>query len=339
MLEIITIGSAIEDIIFKTRQGKIIHTPKDPTAKNHLAFEFGAKINIKHVTFGIGGGACNAATSLALLGINSGICARLGTDKTGKRIREHLLELGVDVSLIQYDDKEQTGLSTLIIKEPEREHVIFPYRGANMNLAFPKENIEKFRPKWLYLSSLRGKHWKEVMSQVMLYCQRNHIKLAINPGSAQLLLSKKELERYFTYASVLLLNKDEAIELLSSSIAKKDLLKISMDEILVKLARYGADLSVVSDGSKGAYVYDGKIKYFAKALKVKTIDTTGAGDAFGSTFIGGMILTKEDIKTSLQYAIVNSAYVTTQTGAQNGLLSLKEIKKRISDIIVKVQPL
>jgi len=76
----------------------------------------------------------------------------------------------------------------------------------------------------------------------------------------------------------------------------------------------------------GAYIYDGKQIYFEKASKQKSIDTTGAGDAFNSSFLAGLIIYNNDIKKSLKLAILRSGNVVSNIGAQSGLLTKNQIK-------------
>jgi len=65
--------------------------------------------------------------------------------------------------------------------------------------------------------------------------------------------------------------------------------------------------------------------YFRPALKRKGINTTGAGDAFGSSFVAGLIK-YNDIEQALKLGILNSNSVIMKIGAQEGLLYSKDIK-------------
>jgi len=57
---------------------------------------------------------------------------------------------------------------------------------------------------------------------------------------------------------------------------------------------------------------------------VKTVDCTGAGDAFASGFLG-VYLKNSDITTSLRTGIINSANVVQYIGTTKGLLTRKDI--------------
>ena len=87
--------------------------------------------------------------------------------------------------------------------------------------------------------------------------------------------------------------------------------------------------------SKGITVSDGNHLYEAKSSLVKTVDKTGAGDAFASGFVSGFIK-KGEIEYGIQLGMANSASCIQKWGAKNGLLKegdefekVKVIKKRL----------
>jgi len=57
----------------------------------------------------------------------------------------------------------------------------------------------------------------------------------------------------------------------------------------------------------------------------KRVDTTGVGDAFGSSFVAGLELYKGNIQKAMHLGVKNTASVVSQQGAQNGLLNKKDI--------------
>jgi len=71
-------------------------------------------------------------------------------------------------------------------------------------------------------------------------------------------------------------------------------------------------------------------------LKIKVIESTGAGDAFASSFLSGMIK-KNDIKFALKMGLANSESVITHPGAKNRLLNLNEILKAIKKKPIKIK--
>jgi len=113
---------------------------------------------------------------------------------------------------------------------------------------------------------------------------------------------------------VLVLNKGEA-ELLCKKY-KKD------GDLLVCLWGLGPKVVVVTDKNKLTYAFDGDKKYSIKPHNVKVVERTGAGDAFASGFVAGLIAGKT-IPECLKLGLKESESVIRYFGAKNKLLRMK----------------
>ena len=97
----------------------------------------------------------------------------------------------------------------------------------------------------------------------------------------------------------------------------------------------------MTDGKKGSTTYDGDHFYHANVLPCEKKDATGAGDSFSTGFMGRLI--REDdlgpgaVTEALAWGVVNSTSVVSYIGAQAGLLSLREIEKRISENSINIE--
>ena len=67
---------------------------------------------------------------------------------------------------------------------------------------------------------------------------------------------------------------------------------------------------------------------FHPAIKTDVVDTLGAGDSFGSCFVG-CLLHKFKIEKALKAGIINSSSVIQKIGAKPGLLSLKSLEQKL----------
>ncbi len=332
MYDIITIGGATRDITFVTDKGKVIKTPENLTEQALLAFEHGAKISSEEVFFNFGGGACNTAATFAKLGLEVAVNCRVGKDDNGESMIKNLKEWGIGTDLIQIDEKRKTGFSLVVVDKKGGDRVIFKYKGAKDFFKVKKESIVK--TKWIYLTSVAG-NWQEDLVEINKAIENNEIKLAWNPGAVQISAGKKELENTLKNTEILIINKDEAIELVGSDKnLKLDFNEMNNIEILSKnIKNWGPKNIVITDGSEGAYLFDGENVLYSQATSEKKIDSTGAGDSFGSALVGGYILT-ENLETALKYGIINSGNVVGEFGAQNGILSKEEIEKRLDSVKV-----
>ncbi|TSC96085.1 MAG: ribokinase family sugar kinase [Parcubacteria group bacterium Athens1014_10] len=328
--EIITIGGATRDIMFYTDKGRIIDTSENPTCQKLLGFELSAKIDIQQPYYTIGGGACNAAVNFSKLGFKASAVIRVGDDKEGKEIIKNFKKYKINASFAQVDKKIATGFSFLVIGEKNKEYVAFLYRGANDNLQLTTHNLQlinnsqQFKTKCVYVSSLSGENWENILNNVVKIKKFNsNIKFVWNPGISQLKAGYSKLKDFLKAADLLVLNQDEAIELVYSSGEKiKDI-----ERLLKIIKSWGVKIAVITKGAEGASAYDGEKIEHQPAYPTKVVDTTGAGDAFGSTLAAGLIL-YNDLGKALKLAAVNSASVLTEIGAHNGLLDLKELNKK-----------
>ncbi len=85
-----------------------------------------------------------------------------------------------------------------------------------------------------------------------------------------------------------------------------------------KLVSMGVGAAVITLGVNGALYTDGKTYTHVKGLRVKAVDTTGAGDAFN----GGLITALADgldIKTALCFANCTGALSVTKPGAGDAM--------------------
>jgi len=322
--DITTVGGGTIDIMFYVEDGQILPNPRKEAALQKLiCFEYGAKIGIEESYFTFGGGANNAAVSLARLGQRTNTLLAVGSDDNGKAVINNLKKNKVQTKFIQKLKKAKTGFSFILTLGHGEERTIFLYRGANDFLNI-KTQIKKMKSDWFYVSSLGGKDWVKILAGVA-----GRGKMAWNPGSRQIKAGRGVLAIFLQKTEVLLVNKEEAIDLLQSDNGYKSKNSAFFDQpknLLSVLKSWGPKIVVITDGGKGAYVYDGAKYYYSPAASEsgKVVDRTGVGDAFGSAFVAGLKIYNYDIEKSLKLALVNSAAVTTEIGAQNKLLTLKE---------------
>lgn len=330
--DVISIGGAVKDFVFYTDQGRVFLTPDNLTAQRMLAFEYGAKINPKEFYGTFGGGGANSAVAFSRLGLKTALISRVGSDATGLEVIENLKKEKINTDFIQADKVNPTAVSFLLVADKkEREHIAFAYRGATQYLNFNLKSSE-LNSSWIYLTSLSGKDWQKNIKNIFDLATQNGIKIMWNPGNYQLQAGKNVLNDCIKKTSVLILNKDEAIELALSGVklGKRNPNFLNRPVYLLNiLHEWGPKLVIITDGKKGAWAYDGKKIYQQKVVKVQATNTVGVGDAFGSSFLAGLIIEKNDIKKALKWGMVNSASVVTKIGAQTGLLERKKIIDKI----------
>jgi sugar/nucleoside kinase (ribokinase family) len=327
--DFIAVGGSTEDITFYTKEGVLIDNKEDLLRQKLLAFEYGAKIKIEHAYSTFGGGAANAAVGLAKLGFKVGVLVAIGDDRRGEAVISNFKRHKIDTAPVEKIRGVETGFSLLLVGQ-SNEHIVFSNRAANQNLAIgSKEKAVLKNAKWIYLTSLSGK-WRSALDAVFSV---KGPKIAWNPGHIQLNTGVNGIGKYLKRSEIVIVNKDEASELVVSSGAYKKQSREFLENIrnlLSILKSWGPKIVVITNGQHGANAYDGEKFYFQPILKEKKrVDTAGVGDAFGSTFVAGLEIFKGDIQKAMYMSAKNTASVISLQGAQNGLLTRKQILMNI----------
>lgn len=326
MYDVITIGGATRDFFFviDKKQLKIVKTPKDLTAPVKIMFEFGAKIIPQQVHFSLGGGATNTAVAMSRLELKVASYISTGRGEDCNLIISNLQAEKVDTKYVVCDRELQAGISfILLVADKSVEHTVFTYRGANDHLFL--STTRKYPTRWFYLTSLSGQ-WQENLARVHQVVNRQGMKLAWNPGGAQIAAGYPKLKNLLELTEVFNVNHDEAIELALSAGGQKNKVN-NIDYLLKTIAAWGPRTVVITNGTKGADCYCRGKKHHVARYPLKRIDTAGAGDAFGGSFVAGLVKYRYNIDRALKLAAINASYVVAQIGTQAGLLYKKDLKK------------
>lgn len=323
MTKIICIGSACKDIFFPTAEGRIMETPNDILSQKKIAFELGAKYKIEERHEALGGCAANVAVGLARLGVSAGCYSHIGNDQIADRIISELEKNNVEVALVTKDDELPSDMSAIVVDENSGERVIFSNQKVNAKLEIIPDKISS--AEWLFVGDLHG-DWQKDLDAIITVAKENKIKLAYNPKQSQIHEDVKKIVEIISGTNVLFLNKDEALEILSQ-VGKFSIAELDDEKFLAQeLKKLGAEIVVITDGVRGAWVSDGGEVFFVPGRKVNAVDSTGAGDAFASGFLGAYFKEKT-LKECLDWGIINSSSSVQFYGAIAGLLDEEEIMK------------
>lgn len=314
MYDVITVGSSTIDV-FANTESELIKIKTAKQEEELIAYPSGSKILIKELNFTTGGGGTNTAVSMRKLGLKVAYLGKIGNDNNGKRILELLKKDKVD--FVGAKGKEITGYS-VILDSMAHDRTILTYKGCNNNLNFNEINLAKLKTKWFYSSSMMEKSFK-TLEKLSDFAKKKHIKIAFNPSSYLAEKGKNYLKKVLSNTNILILNNEEASLLVG---------KETINSCLKDLRNLGPEIVVVTQGRRGATAFDGKYIYSIKSHHMKVVESTGAGDAFASSFLAG-IIKKNDIKFALQLGLANAESVITHHGAKHKLLTWNEALKAI----------
>lgn len=306
MLDVITIGSAAVDV-FATISKRI----KD--------CKLGDKVLVNDIKFETGGGGINAAVGFARMGLKTAFLGKLGHDHNAFKILHELKKENVKVIKTK-PSEYRTSHSYILKSTKEKDRILFAYKGASDYLTYDEIKKSELKTKYIYLATMLKTSFKTA-EKIAQFAKKNKIKLLFNPSTYLAKQGKNKLKIILKAANILILNKSEAKLLLSTK-------SNSIKEITKQLRKLGPEIVVVTEGSKGVNAYDGKKLYRLKAYKVKVVNTTGAGDAFASGFLAGLIL-KKGLPHALKIGNANAASVIQHFGTKNILLTHRQAHKFI----------
>lgn len=312
MLDVVCVGSATKDV-FLTIHQKI------------RSITYGSKVLIKQLEIHTGGGGSNAAVALSKFGLKVGYLGKTGDDEAGRIIRRELKENNITI-LNKNKSKLPTDQAFILNSDQEEDRIIYVYKGSSEDLKI-KEIPKKIKTKWFYLGTLLGKSFS-VLVYLSRYAQKNNQKILFNPSTYLANQGKKRLKEILKTTDLLILNKEEANLLLKTK--KKEGLYL-----LKKIKKEIKGSVVITNGSKKIYALHQRKIYSLQPPRVKVVHTAGAGDAFNSGLLAGLIKGYSFSK-ALQLGQANALAVIQQIGTKNKLLKEKEAKEMIKKSKIKV---
>jgi fructokinase len=320
--DVITIGSAFKDVYLFSKKFRVLKNAKMITGEMEC-FAFGTKIELDDIHFEIAGGGVNTAATFKKQGFRVGCLARVGRDGVGEEVRQYLKEHGIN-DLLVINRKSRTAQSVIFLA-PNGERTILVYRGAAHDFKTSDITPVITQTKWLYITSLAGR--VEVLKKIIGMAKRKGIHIAFNPGKLDI-QARARMLKLLKYVEVLILNEEEAASMAGVPIS---------DEAgcVRKLRTKCPGILVITKGARGSVVVLNNVKYRVIIKPLKAIDTTGAGDAFGSGFVAGYMRFKGNVEKSIRLACNNAAGEVSQLGAKNGLIGLDGPWKKVRFTIKK----
>ncbi len=319
-LDFVGIGDTVVDAFIRLNEHEARTTCRTDNDACEIAMPFGAKVpyDFVEVVYAVGNSA-NASVSASRLGLKSALITNLGDDENGKDCLASLTKDGVDTQYALLHEGKKTNYHYVLWYDSDRtiliKHEVFPY-------TLP---LGEKGPRWLYLSSL-GDTSLPFHHEIAEYLTAHpETKLAFQPGTFQIKLGYEALKDVYQHTEVFFCNVEEARLILGEETTPaKDLAKL--------MSARGPKISVITDGPKGAYVYDGTDTWFMPTYPdpKPPYERTGAGDSFASTFIAALAhgFTAHD---AITWAPINSMSVVQKIGAQAGLLTRPELEKLLSE--------
>jgi len=267
----------------------------------------------------VGGGPANTAKALSKLGVNTQFIDGISTDDYGQMAKEELVASGVKLDYVKYSTKP-TCLAIVSLSDSGSAFYEFVIENtATFDFTpdwLPNPQIKQ--PALLHIGTLATVI--EPGASIMFEWAQSVAKVApivFDPNIRPAVISYREqyaaqVERWVEISSAVKVS-DEDIKWLYPS--------LEIDQVVNYWLKKGPTLVVVTYSDKGLTGYRKSEMVNAEAVKVKVVDTVGAGDTVGAVLVEAIVkdgldsLTGSRLETMLKRAAKAAAITVSRAGA------------------------
>lgn len=305
--DVLSLGPARMDVFVGLPEGEVTEICSVDRKRCMIELGFGEKIAVSGMDFAVGGNAGNNSVGVVRLGFSAAVIGSVGDGWTDKRAVEILHEEGVETKYVEVKPG-QKGFGVVINYQGER--TILSYY-SHSRCCWPEDST--LSASWIYLTSM-GEGFEDFYQEAVEFAVAKKSRIAFNPGTRQIKAGVESLRYAYAQAELLFVNKEEAGIILGRPIGT------DIKDLLSGLVELGAKTAIITDGPEGTYLYDRKNYWHMPIVEAPVVERTGAGDAFGSGFMGA-VLSGKSYQEALRWGTVNSASVLGFIGPQKGLLT------------------
>jgi ribokinase len=266
---------------------------------------------------GAGGKGANQAVAAARLGARVAFVTRLGWDDRGDLLLQQLKAEGVDVRFVVRDKGAFTGAAVIMV-DAKGEKQILAAAGANGKLSV--QNVRS--------AFARVKHAGVVLMQfeVPVRAVTEGARLGRALGARVILDPAPPVQlpndNLLALIDVIRPNSSEAEALTGIRVADRETARQAAAELIKR----GVRAVVLPVGDEGDLLVQVEHEKFFPRIPVKSVDATGAGDAFAGALAVG-IAQGHSFDDACQFANAAAALSTTKVGAQTALPRRSEVMK------------
>ena len=276
----------------------------------------GELVAVDNIKTKAGGCAANVAIDLGKQNLSVDLVGCLGLDAAGETLVKALQAAGVNCDRLIYTPDYPTSETIILLVEGEDRRYIHTF-GANQ--AFSVYHIDG---DWLagldlfYLGGLFAMPDIQLDELLTLlhFCREHNVVTVVDVVLPAGFIYAPEVQKLLPYIDWFLPNDTEATALTGRN---------DPWEAMQVLRNWGANGLVITLGERGALGVHGDECWHCGAYSGPVVDPSGAGDAFASGLITG-IVQGWNFRRSLQYASALGASATRAIGTTDGVLNAAE---------------
>ena len=254
---------------------------------------------------GFGGKGANQAVAARLCGADVFMVARVGSDLFGPATIDNFKRLGIDTSHVKQVEGLSSGVAPIFV-DPDGQNRILVVKGANDALKPADVDRAAQMLKAADCIVLQFEIPLETVYYTVAFARKNGIRCILNPAPGQA-VDMREL----TGLDYFVPNESEAETITGIAVRSLDDARGCAE----KLTRDGIRRVIITLGSNGCLLAGREVSEHVSAFPVRSIDSTGAGDAFiGSfaVFLAEAVPEREAVRRANLYAALSTTGVGTQ---------------------------
>ena len=254
---------------------------------------------------GFGGKGANQAVAGRLCGADVFMVARVGSDLFGPATIENFKKLGIDTTHVKQVEGWSSGVAPIFV-EPNGQNRILVVKGANDALKPADVDAAAEMLKSTDCIVLQFEIPLETVYYTVAFARKHGIRCILNPAPGQPVdMGALAGLDYFVP------NESEAESITGIAVRNVD----DARKCANKLLNEGIHRVIITLGAKGSLLASRAASEHVPAFAVKSVDSTGAGDAFiGSfaVFLAEGVPEPEAVRRANLYAGLSTTGVGTQ---------------------------
>jgi ribokinase len=264
---------------------------------------------------GPGGKGFNQAVAARMGGVNVEFMTKIGKDLFNSYVKDAFDKFKISKKYLLESEKTGTGVALIVVNENNGANAIAvaPEACNELTPDEVKNNSGMFDDSKVFLTQFESN--LQATNEAINIASEKGLLVVLNPAPV------KEFDmKMLQKVNIIIPNEVEASQI--TGIQVKD--RKSAKEASDKLKEY-VDTVIITLGDNGVYC-EKVSEEILPVCSVKTIDTTGAGDAFAGIFSAYMAKGK-NLETSIKYAMAGAAISTTRFGTSPSMPEENEIEK------------
>lgn len=287
-----------------------------------------------------GGAPCNVLAMLSKLGRKTAFIGKVGADGFGRRLKEVVSKAGIDTRGLVTDNNANTTLAFVhTLENGDRDFSFYRNPGADMMLTCGDVNyelVENCRIFHFGTLSMTADCCRDATEKAVIGAKKSGALISFDPNIREPLWDSLDTARERTvwgleHCDILKISDNEVEWLTGGTNYRKAALELKK--------QYEIPLILVSLGSSGSLAFSDSACAEMPSFKVRTIETTGAGDTFCACVLNYVLehglrdYSALELEEMLRFANAAAAIVTTRKGALAVMPDADEIKTLIHNSI------